>query len=398
VRVLITTPVFPPELGGPATFVPQFAAHLQRRGYQVAVLTYTDQPSGVGEYPFEVSLVRRRFLPLRIVSFFVAALRLARRADVVLVCEHPALPSVLAAKLSGRAVVLRFMVNSAWELSYRFGLTRDDPNRFLAADGNALVRSIKRLEAATLRRADLVVAVSQHLGDTAARLGVPTQRIFVSYNLPARAATSDRAEVRARFGIDADAFVLLVVARLVNWKGVDTVIASLAALPDRVRLVVAGEGPMDATLREMTARLGVGDRVRFTGRVDNDTAGALMRAADLLILNSLYEGLSHVLLEAMANGLPVVVSDVPGNRELVDHGDNGLLFAVNDRAGLEQCIVSLADSPERLRHMQQRGVERARAIAATHTFDRLAEKLAEIGGGRPASAHPTGGASGSPRA
>jgi glycosyltransferase involved in cell wall biosynthesis len=384
-RILITTPVFPPELGGPATFVPHFAAHLRERGHTVSVLSYTDEPSAVADYPFPVSLIRRRFLPFRACAFFVACLRLAWRSDLVFVCEHPALFSVLAAKICRRPVVLRVMVNSAWELCYRFGLTREDPDRFLLSDGNWMVRAIKRLEAATLRRADLVVAVSRHLGETAERLGVPRECIFVSYNLspPASAgAQVEPSDATERVDVASDTFLLLVVARLVNWKGVDTVISALAELPPRFRLIVVGEGPMETQLKGLTARLGLGDRVTFVGRVDNRTVCQHMKVADLLVLNSVYEGLSHVLLEAMTTGLPILASDVPGNRELVEHGDNGILFAANDGTALRYWIESLSGSPDRLQQMRRRGRERAREISGHHTFERLARKLEDIGAAR----------------
>ncbi len=382
-RILITTPVLPPELGGPATFVPRLAAYLHERGHTVTVLSYTDQASALATYPFRVSLVARRFLPVRLCVFFVECLRLARRSDLVFVCEHPALLSVLAAKISRRPLVMRMMVNTAWELSYRFGLTSDDPDRFLLSDGDPIVRAIKGIERRTLRRADLVVAVSQHLGETAVRLGVPRARVFVSYNLPPPDVSPPigAAAARARLGIAADTFLLLVVARLVNWKRVDTVIAALTELPERFRLAIVGEGPMETELRELSARLGVGERVTFTGRVDHEAARHYMQAADLLVLNSLYEGLSHVLLEAMASGLPAIASDVPGNRELIAHGDNGVLFPSDDGSSLSACIESLSRSPDRLQRMGMRGRERAREIEAHHTFERLARKLEEVSAG-----------------
>lgn len=385
-RVLITTPVLPPELGGPATFVPHFAAHLHARGHAVRVLGYSDEPAAGEAYPFPVTPVRRSFLPRRLASFFVECLRLARRADLVFACEHPAWPSLLAAKLSRRPLVQRMMVNTAWELCYRFGLTADDPDRFLVAAGGPLVEAIKRVERAALRRADLVVAVSNHLGETAAHLGVARERIFVSYNLPVPAASADisRAAARAGFGIGEEDFVLLVVARLVNWKRVDTVISAVAELPPRCRLVVVGEGPMEARLREQRDRLGLGERVTFAGRVDNDTARRYMRAADVLVLNSRYEGLSHVLLEAMAVGLPMAVSDVPGNRELVENG-GAILLPAADGVAIAGCIEPLLRDPELSQRLRSRGLARAREIAAHHTLDRLTARLEAVSAGREAA-------------
>ncbi|MGH7896414.1 MAG: glycosyltransferase family 4 protein, partial [Candidatus Binatia bacterium] len=255
----MTTPVFPPELGGPASFVPRFASFLIEKGHAVSVLSYTDDPSTVAGYPFPVSLVKRRWLPARLLSFFVRCLRLAARCDIVVVCEHPALLSVLAARLLRRPVALRVMVNPAWELCYRFGLTRDDPERFASARHGPAVRLIEKVQKLSMRRADLVLAVSRHLAETAARLGAAPERIFVSYNLPPPpdgVFAAARPEARRRLAIDAGRFDLLVVARLVDWKGVDTVLSVLRELPDVYRLRVVGDGPDAPRLRKLARTLG----------------------------------------------------------------------------------------------------------------------------------------------
>jgi 1,4-alpha-glucan branching enzyme len=185
---------------------------------------------------------------------------------------------------------------------------------------------------------------------------------------------------RAHLGIAADTFLLLIVSRLVDWKGVDTVIAAMPDLPPRFRLAVVGEGPMATRLRELTKSLGVGDRVRFAGRADRQTVERYLRAADLLILNSLYEGLSHVLLEAMRSGLPILASDPPGTRELIRHGDNGHLFPYNDKNALGQGIELLASDPDRRSQFRQRARLRLEEIEAQHGFDRLEQALARAAG------------------
>lgn len=388
-RVLITTPVLPPELGGPATFVPRLASFLVDHGHAVSVLSYVDDPARAASQDFPVSLVKRRAHPVRWVTFFLRCVRLAARADLVLVCEHPARLSVVAARLFRRRLVLRVMVNPAWELCYRFGLTREDPERFASARHGWKVRLIERLQELSIRRADLVLAVSRHLAVTAARLGAAPERIVVSYNLPPahEGPGVDRSKARQRLELEPSAFVLLVVSRLVNWKGVDTVLAALAELPEGFRLVVMGDGPAATELRDLASRLGVAHRVFFAGGVDGGRVALAMRAADALVLNSLYEGLSHVVLEAMAAGLPVLASDVPGNRELIEHEHNGLLFPCGDREKLKSEVQRLADRPELREQLARRGQERAREIRAEHSLDRLVARFEALVPSRAEAVH-----------
>jgi glycosyltransferase involved in cell wall biosynthesis len=124
-RVLITAPVFPPDLGGPAVYVPSLGRFLVERGHEVRVVAFCSDPNPTG-YPFEVVAIPRGPLPVRYLKAFFAVLREARRADVVYVNEHLALLHVLAGRLAGRPVVIRIMVDGAWEIAHRKGWCGDD--------------------------------------------------------------------------------------------------------------------------------------------------------------------------------------------------------------------------------------------------------------------------------
>ena len=119
-RVLLTSPVFPPDLGGPAVYVPSLGRYLVERGHQVRVVAFCSDPEPKG-HPFEVRAITRGPLPLRYLKAFFAVWRAAREADVVYVNEHLALLHVLAGRLAGKPVMIRIMVDGAWEISHRKG-------------------------------------------------------------------------------------------------------------------------------------------------------------------------------------------------------------------------------------------------------------------------------------
>ena len=377
-RILITTPVYPPDLGGPATFVPRLARYLARDGHRVTVLTFADAPvAGSG---FEVVSVPRVFLPLRYAWFFVRLLQRLARADLLFACEHPRIFSLAAARLLGRKLVLRMMVDTAWELSFRRGYTTDDPQAFRRRRQRPAARLLQRLEDFALRRADLVMAVSEHLRQTAQRIGVAPERTAVSYNLPPDwQSLSTRVEARRRLQIPDETFQLLVVCRLVAWKGTSDILDAVEALDPPWQLAILGDGPQRRELVERIASSPIlRSRVKLAGAVDRDTVRAYMKASDLLVLGSLYEGLSHVVLEAMAAGLPVVASDIPGNRELIADGENGSLFPYGDVHRLAGAIERLrADAPCRARYAAC-SRERLAKWASEHSPDRLAAALVQL--------------------
>ena len=136
------------------------------------------------------------------------------------------------------------------------------------------------------------------------------------------------------------------IGQLIPRKGVDTLIRAFSALPfANRRLCLVGEGSQRAELEGLVSQLGETERVRFFGYRDDRIA--LLKGFDVFVLPSALEGTPRCLLEAMAVGVPVIGSDIPGCRTLISEGGTGLLFRVGDVAGLTQALRKLlADAPQ----------------------------------------------------
>lgn len=371
-RILITTPVYPPEIGGPATFVESFSSYLAGEGHEVTVLTFADAPP-VAPEGVRLVAVARSALALRYLRFFREVLRLSRSSDLVYVCEHPRAFSVLAAKLRGRKVAVRMIVDTSWEIAYRFGWTTDDPTAYRRNRRGLRKRVLRASQSWSLERADLVVAVADHLARLAIDQGVPAERIFVSYNLP-----PSRQDSTIHQRNISDCTRLLVVSRLVGWKGIPAVLEVLERLGPDFNLTILGDGPDRELIEARIDSLDLRDRVDLRGAVDHGAVRKEMLSNDLLILNSDYEGLSHVLLEAMDSGLPIVATDIPGNRELLqDQRDAALVKPQNDEQ-LATAIRRLAQDPEERQRLAEGARQRLETIRVRHSFERLARRLAGI--------------------
>ena len=132
--------------------------------------------------------------------------------------------------------------------------------------------------------------------------------------------------------------MLLALSRLHEKKGLDVLLRALAELPGCVAWI-AGDGPLEADLKALAARLGVADRVRFLGwRSDR---GALLKAADICVLPSRWEPFGTVMLEAWAAGTPLVAAASQGPSALIEDGGNGLLVPVDDAPALAAAIRRL---------------------------------------------------------
>ncbi len=205
---------------------------------------------------------------------------------------------------------------------------------------------------AVYRLSDRVLAPSQALlTDLAERPGirVPPSRVTVVHNgidlndLRARTSAAHLPELVAR-GMPAP--LIACVANMFAIKGQDWLIrampAVLAAVPAAV-LVLVGDGEWRATLERLAKETGVGDRVIFTGSIQNPLA--VVEHADVVVLPSLSEGLPIALLEAMAIGRAVVASRVGGIPEVVQDGETGVLIPAADSQALSSAIVRLLMDP-----------------------------------------------------
>jgi phosphatidylinositol alpha-1,6-mannosyltransferase len=155
--------------------------------------------------------------------------------------------------------------------------------------------------------------------------------------------------------------ILAFTGRLVPHKGVDVILRALSQLPDDVVLVVIGAGPRLPSLLGLARRLGVSDRVRFCARVSDEDLPRYLALADVFVFpsQSRLEGFGLAVAEAMAVGLPVVIADMPGVREVIEPGQEGLLAEPLLADDLAAKIRTLLDDPELARRMGAAGRRRA---------------------------------------
>lgn len=192
------------------------------------------------------------------------------------------------------------------------------------------------------RRCDWLVANTPDIRAYLVGGGWPADRVVW---LPNFVDATPAAPVdRASLATPGDAKLVLALGRLHPNKAFDVLLAAAAARPG-FHVWIAGEGPLDQTLRAQAARLGIADRVRFLGwRQD---VAALLAAADLLVCPSRHEPLGNVVIEAWAHGRPVVAAASQGPAQLLVDGETGLLVPVDDAEALARAIGAVIDDAAR---------------------------------------------------
>jgi glycosyltransferase involved in cell wall biosynthesis len=159
------------------------------------------------------------------------------------------------------------------------------------------------------------------------------------------------------------------------WKQVDRIISSLRELPEDVELLICGDGPELEPWRELALSLGLEERVHFRGNVPHELVPKHVRAADIFILYSRYEGLSHTLIEVQTLGTPAVASAVCGNPEVISDGESGRLVGVDDAAGLAAALRELLEDEAQRAAFSVAGVAASARFGRSETFTSVEKVL-----------------------
>jgi glycosyltransferase involved in cell wall biosynthesis len=325
-RILITTGIFPPDIGGPATYVPTIAKALAERGHQVTVLT-TSEPENLqwddSIYPFLVFRInRRQKIWLRSLKCIAEILRLGRAADVIY-ANGVYFEAAIASKFLRKPLVMKIVGDEAWERSVRRGWTKDNFEDFQQRCQSWQAELLKRHRSWVVRQVNKVIVPSQYLANWVVKWGVPTEKIVVIYNAVEIPDGVEPLSIPLKTPVKA-----VTVGRLIPLKQVDRLIEALKEIPE-LGLVVVGDGHERPRLEGVAQELGVSGRVYFAGQRSKKETLSLMAACDFFVLNSTHEGLPHAILEAMALGLPVIATAVGGTPEVVHDGETGLLVPLN---------------------------------------------------------------------
>jgi glycosyltransferase involved in cell wall biosynthesis len=362
-RILIVTGIYPPDIGGPAVYVPRIAGRLAERHDVVGVITLADGRADDTRSPFPVlRLPRGQWRPLRWMRTILAIARAARGADVVY-ANGLLLETVVATRLlTRRAVVAKIVGDLIWERARNAGLGLE-LEAFQVAPLPPKWRVLRWLQGAYLRRCDAVIVPSRFLAGIVSGWGVPSGRIEVVTNSvePPSSAIHETPPVHD----------IVTVARLVPWKGLAPLISIVARRG--WRLLVIGDGPLRDELRRSAASLGAA--VTFVGSVPQKDVAGLMRSAQVFVLNSTYEGLPHIVLEAKQAGLPVVATAVGGTPEVIDDGSNGILVPPGRNDVLEAAIEGLLADPEHAQALVAAGL---RQIADRFSVDGLVDATERV--------------------
>jgi len=376
-RILLATGIFPPDIGGPATYVKMLAEELPKFDCELRVVTYSSETQKAkSDKRQNVYLVNRdQNILLRYFKYFWQVYRLAKWADIIY-AQDPfcaGLPTWLACKIKRKDYILKIVGDYAWEQGRQRYEVSELLDKFQDKKYSWQVEIMRIIQRIVAKGALKIVTPSQYLKSIIVKWGINSNKIEVIYN------AAEKVEVRyskeqTRAELDLRGDIILSVGRLVPWKGFGLlidIIPELLIKNPNFRLIIIGEGPEREKLETQIRNLKLADRIILIEAVEQKKLWQYMRASDLFVLNTGYEGLPHILIEAMQIGLPVITTEIGGNFEVVEHNKTGLLVNYNHKEQFKKAILELWQNKEE----KERIIKNANNILEKFSKQKMIERI-----------------------
>lgn len=333
-KLLIATPLYPPEIGGPATYARLLSEGLPEKGIEVELVKFSE--------------VRHLPKVLRHITYFLKVRRALKAADAVLALDPVSvgLPAMLAAQMAKKPFFVKIVGDYAWEQGrQRFGVTAELDEFVKMREVPKEVRALRKIQTYVAEQATRIIVPSEYLKGIVMVWGIPSEKIEVIYNgveISELTMPKDRPE----------GFLIVSSGRRVPWKGFEAI--ERVVLRDRAWSCFIASGLPRA-----------------------DALG-WVKSADVFVLNSTYEGFAHALLEAMMLGTPVIATNAGGNAELVEDGVTGLLVPSGDDEALYRALKRVADDPAAARERAQAALTRSEKFSTTAVLSATAQFMLDV--------------------
>jgi glycosyltransferase involved in cell wall biosynthesis len=342
--------------GGDCVLILELGRAARERGFDVDVLATNShfkeliRQEGLGLVDLDV--IRREIRPLWDLRGLLRLSSFLSGARYSIVHTHTSKPGVVGTR-AARSAGVPAIIHTVHLFPFH------------EETGRVVTAAYAAAERIAARWCDRIVTVSDVQREWALRQGIgsPEQIVSIPNGVPTERVRTVRPpeEIRRELGV-GQALMVLSTGRLAEQKGLEYLIRAGALLRSEtppVKIVLAGDGPLEAKLSRLVSDLGLEDVVLMPGFYAD--VGDLLAACDLVVLPSLWEGLSIALLEAMAAGKPVVTTTIGSNREVTDDGEAAVLVPPKDPESLANAIRALAADESWREALGQRGREVQRA-------------------------------------
>ena len=326
-KILITVGIFPPDIGGPASFVPKIAELYSNLGHDVTVVCLTDRKQTDNLNFKVVRILRNQNLLIRWIKTVSQIIRQGYNADLFFVNGLP-MESYIANIFTRKKLIRKIVGDWAWERGMNKKIINESFDEFQNNKHNLHLEIAKFSRGWTATKADLIITPSNHLKNVVKGWGVKENRIKVIYNGTKLKNKPDPIDDQPN-----DYFKFITVGRLAPWKNIDIIIEALSDYKKANQnfiFYIVGSGPEEIKLKKLVNDLDLENFVTFTGQLQKDDLNYYLQKSDIYIQASSYEGLPHVILEAMSHNLSIISTPIGGTNEVIQDGKNGWIWELEN--------------------------------------------------------------------
>ena len=319
-RILVTVGIFPPDIGGPATFVPKIAKYFQDElNYEIEILTLSDNKNSNINDDFSVKRIDRN-LPIiyRWLKTIFTIYKLGKNKDLIFV-NGLGTETTIANIFLKKKIIRKIVGDPVWERAYSKAKISESFDDFQVKNYGFSISLQKKVRSFSIKKSDIVVTPSQHLKNFILNLGFKNKIEIINNGV---FIPEENTNIFTN-----DQINITIVSRLVSHKNIKKIIRAISDLNDPlVYLNIIGDGPELNQLQKISLESNNKDNIIFHGKLNRDDINHIFLKSDIYIQASNYEGLPHSLLEAMSYGIPVLCTPVGECKEILGNEDRGYVL------------------------------------------------------------------------
>ena len=316
----MTVGIFPPDIGGPATFVPKIAKYFQDElNYEIEILTLSDNKNSNINDDFSVKRIDRN-LPIiyRWLKTIFTIYKLGKNKDLIFV-NGLGTEATIANIFLNKKIIRKIVGDPVWERAYSKAKISESFDEFQVKNYGFSISLQKKVRSFSIKKSDIVVTPSKHLKNFILNLGFKNKIEIINNGV---FIPEENTNIFTN-----DQINITIVSRLVSHKNIKKIIRAISDLNDPlIYLNIIGDGPELNQLQRISLESNNKDNTIFHGKLNRDDINHIFLKSDIYIQASNYEGLPHSLLEAMSYGIPVLCTPVGECKEILGNEDRGYIL------------------------------------------------------------------------
>ena len=319
-NILITVGIFPPDIGGPASFVPKISDFLIKSGHNVQIICLSEEKNIYVEDKLNVIRINRsNKLPIRWLKTTYQIIKNGRKSDLIFI-NGLGVEASLANLLLKKPTIRKIVGDPVWERAYNRKRIKESFDKFQNNKHSLMIEMQKLIRNWSINSAKIIITPSDHLKGFVSELGFKKEILKINNGV-------EVTEIQ-RKTLDKPEINLIIVSRLVIQKNIDLVINALKILNNvNLKLNIIGEGNEISKLEKVINDFNLHKQVKLLGKIDNNEISKFLSNSDIFIQASDYEGLPHSVLEAINYEVPILSTEAGGCKDLLNDGERGFIIS-----------------------------------------------------------------------